>query len=158
MNQTSETRPAGKKVLFCTDFSANADCAFKHAVAAAMSGPGGRLWLLHVIPEPEAQFWKTYVYEVEGIDEKAKQDIDAKLAETYFARIPEGLETEVEIRIGKDYLEILDFAVERKVDLIVLGRQGHSSLGRVLFGNVAERVIRRAVCPVLVVPIIPANA
>jgi nucleotide-binding universal stress UspA family protein len=147
---------SGRRVLFCTDFSANADHAFEYAIKSATAVPGGHLIILHVIPEPEAQFWKTYVYELEGIDEKAKQDIDAKLADAYLSRVPKGLETTVEIRIGKDYLEILKLAAEREVDLIVLGRQGHTAFGRMFFGNVTERVIRKTACPVLVVPMSPA--
>lgn len=141
------------RILFCTDFSENADFAFDFAVDAAQRRPGAVLYLLHVIPEPDAQFWKTYLYEVDDIDAKAKRDIDAKIAETYAPRIPSGLEFHVEFRIGKDYMKILEFAEENSIDLIVIGRQGSSSLGTVLFGNVTERVARKATCPVLVVPL-----
>ena len=62
-----------QKILFCTDFSENADYAFDFAVDAAVRRPGCTLYLLHVIPETDAQFWKTYLYEVENVDQKAKQ-------------------------------------------------------------------------------------
>ena len=54
-----------QRILFCTDFSRNADLAFSFALDLARRTPGTLLYLLHVIPEPEAQFWKTYLYEVE---------------------------------------------------------------------------------------------
>ena len=71
-----------KKILFCTDFSENADRAFVFAANAAVRNVGCELHLLHVIPEPPAQFWKGYIYEVdEDVDARAKREIDAKLAE-----------------------------------------------------------------------------
>lgn len=140
-------------ILFCTDFSENAGFAFDYAVDAAVRRPGCALYLFHVVPEPDAQFWKTYIYEVEGVDEKAKLDIDAKVAGQYLPRVPKGVDFRVEMQIGRDYLKILEFAQQVKADLIVIGRHGHSTLEKVLFGNVTEKVVRKADCAVLVVPL-----
>jgi nucleotide-binding universal stress UspA family protein len=142
-----------RRILFCTDFSENADFAFDFAIDAVRRRPGCVLYLLHVIPEPEAQFWKTYIYEVDDIDAKAKHDIDAKIAAAYTPRVPEGIDFRVEFRIGRDYIKILEFADENGIDLIIIGRQGHSAFGTMLFGNVTERVARKAPCPVLVIPL-----
>lgn len=141
------------RILFCTDFSENADFAFDYALDAAVRRPGCELYLLHVIPEPDAQFWKTYIYELDEVDDKAKHDIDAKIADSYLPRVPEGIDFRVEMCVGKDYLKILEFAREKQVDLIVIGRHGHSALEKVLFGNVTEKVVRKADCAVLVVPL-----
>ena len=141
------------RILFCTDFSDNADFAFDFAVDAARRRPGCTLYLLHVIPEPGAQFWKTYIYEVKGIDAKAKHDIDERIAETYLPRVPPGVHLEIVMRIGREYPQILEFAKEKDVDLIVLGHQGRGGLGKVLFGNVTENVTLKAACAVLVVPL-----
>ncbi len=143
-----------KKILFCTDFSENADVAFKHALDMALRNPNSLLIILHVIPEPEAEFWKTYVYEMENIDEKAKQDIDERIRQSYLSQIPPEVMVQIEIKIGRDYKTILDFACEIKTDIIVIGRRGHSSWERTFFGSVVERVVRRAECPVLVVPLL----
>ena len=140
-----------RRILFCTDFSENADHAFEYALAEARRSPGCTLFLLHVIPEPEAQFWKTYLYEIDDIDRKAMQDIDARVQSTYIPRITPEVSLRVEMRIGKDYMKIIEFAEQHDADLIVIGRQG-GSIGKVLFGSVADRVARRAHCPVLVVP------
>ena len=141
-----------KRILFCTDFSENADFAFDFAVDSASRRPGSTLYLLHVIPEPEAQFWKTYLYEVDDVDNKARHDIDAKISEKYRPRVPPEVHLEIEVRIGKDSQRILEFAEEKDVDLIVMGRQGRSGFGTVLFGKVTEKIARHAVCPVLIVP------
>ncbi len=150
-----QTLPEGpyRRILYCTDFSENAEFAFAYAVYAAVRRPGCVLYLLHVVPEPEAQFWKTYIYEVEGVDENARRAIDEKVRSDYVPHVPERVNLQVEMRVGKDYLKILEFAREKDVDLIVLGRHGHSALENVLFGNVTEKVVRKANCAVLVVPI-----
>ena len=147
--------PAGpcRKILFCTDFSKNAEFAFQFAVDAALRRPGCELYLLHVIPETDAQFWKTYVYEVEDVDNKAKRDMDQRIQEGYVSHLPEGVNVKIEYRFGKDWQEILDFAQQTKVDLIVMGRQGRGELQKALFGNVTEKVVRKAECAVLVVPL-----
>ena len=149
---TTRGRPF-RKVLFCTDFSTNADFAFDYAVAEAVRWPDCTLYLLHVIPEPDAQFWKTYIYEVDDVDQQAKKDIDARIEQVYLPRVPEGLDFEVVHLIGHDYQRILEFADEKDIDLIVMGRQGRSSLGKWLFGEITEKVTRKARCAVLVIPL-----
>ncbi len=54
------------------------------------------------------------------------------------------------IAIGNPGLKITEFASENGVELIVLPSHGHSGLKRILLGSVAERVLRHAECPVLV--------
>ena len=142
-----------KKILFCTDFSENSDRAFVFAVNSAVRNTGCELHLLHVIPEPPAQFWKGYIYEVdEDVDARAKREIDEKIAAIYRPRVPEGVKWVMAMRIGEAGQKILEYAQEQDTDLIVVGRQGAGAVGKILFGNVTERVVRKSVCPVLVIP------
>jgi len=113
-----------QRILFCTDFSENANFAFNFAVDAAIRRPDSKLYLLHV-----------------------------RIDQTYRSRLPENLELKVEFRIGKDYQEILNFTRENQIDLIVMGRQGHNALQKAFFGNVTEKVVRKADSAVLVVPL-----
>ena len=55
------------------------------------------------------------------------------------------------MRRGAPFLEIIRYAKENDVDLIVLGTHGRSGLAHVLLGSVAERVVRKSPCPVLTV-------
>ena len=158
MNLTALPESRFKRILFCTDFSESADAAFEFALDAAIRRPGSTLYLLHVIHEPDAQFWKSYIAEVDNVDAEAKKAIDAKVAATYFARVPQGLEIKVEFRIGPDAATILEFAKAAEIDVIILGRHGHSSVGKALFGSVAEKIVRKAECAVLVVPLNYAQA
>ena len=141
-----------RKILFCTDFSANADFAFHFAVDAALRNTGSTLYLLHVIPEPDAQFWKGYIYEVGDMDAKARADIDRMIDTVYRPRVPSDVTFQIAMRIGDAARMILDFAASQDVDLIVLGRQGRGAITQWLLGNVTGKVVRRSTCPVLVVP------
>jgi nucleotide-binding universal stress UspA family protein len=141
------------RILFCTDFSESADAAFEFATDAAVRRPGATLYLLHVIHEPDAQFWKSYIAEVDNINDEAKKAIDAKVAATYLSRVPQGVDVKVEFRIGPDAATILEFAKTMQVDIIILGRHGHRGVGKALFGSVAEKIVRKAECAVLVVPL-----
>ncbi len=147
-----------KRILFCTDFSESADAAFDFAIDAAVRRPGSTLYLLHVIHEPDAQFWKSYVYEVDNIDADARKAIDEKVAAAYTSRVPPSQDFKVEFRIGPDAATILEFAKARQIDVIILGRHGHSSMGKTLFGSVAEKIVRKANCAVLVEPLDYAKA
>ncbi len=152
MNEKVEYNHPFKRILFCTDFSGNADAAFDFALDEASRSPDSKLFLFHVIPEPEAQFWKTYLYEVDDVDNKARTDIDAKIQKDYISRLPQGMDMEIDIRPGSDHAEILDFANEKKVDLIIIGRHGRSTFGKLFFGNVTEKIVRKANCAVLIIP------
>ncbi len=52
---------------------------------------------------------------------------------------------------GTPFVEIVRYARERNVDLIVMGTHGRSGLTQALIGSVAEKVVRKAPCPVLTV-------
>lgn len=66
---------------------------------------------------------------------------------------PADMEVREEIRWGDDAVdEIVAYARERRVDLLVIGTHGHGPLKRFLIGSVASGVARRAPCPVLLVP------
>jgi len=80
-----------RKILFCTDFSDKVDPAFRYAVNLAGGGPHRELVIFHVVPEPSAQFWKTYISDSTEIDVRVREEIDAKVREAYLERIPPGL-------------------------------------------------------------------
>jgi nucleotide-binding universal stress UspA family protein len=153
MNSVPHPETRFKRILFCTDFSESADAIFGFAIDATIRRPGSTLYILHVLHEPDAQFWKSYIAEVDNVDDQAKQAIDAKIASTYLARVPPGMDVKVVIRIGPDAATILEFAEQTQIDAIILGRHGHSSMGKALFGSVVEKIVRKANCAVLVVPL-----
>ena len=142
-----------RHILFCSDFSENADFAFGFAVDTALCNGGSTLCMLHVLPEPDAQFWKGYIYDSDhDPDAKARADIDAKIERDYLPRLPPGMALRKVFLIGNAADKILEFAREQSIDLIVMGRQGKGAVRSLLLGNVAARVARNATCPVLIIP------
>ena len=110
--------PTFTRILYCTDFSENATQAFAYAVRAAMRNPGAELHLLHVIPEPSAQFWRGYINAVdEDVDANARREIDEKIATTYRPLVPENVPFTIAFRIGDAAQKILEYAAETRPDL-----------------------------------------
>jgi nucleotide-binding universal stress UspA family protein len=56
------------------------------------------------------------------------------------------------VRTGKAFFEIDQYAQDEAIDLIIIATHGHTGIEHVLFGSTAEKVIRHAPCPVLVIP------
>jgi nucleotide-binding universal stress UspA family protein len=152
MNTAAQAETRFKNILFCTDFSTSADAVFDFAIDSAVRRPGSTLYLLHVVHEADAQFWKSYLQEVDDVEEQTRRAIDEKIQSTYLNRVPAGVDVQVEIRDGPDAAEILDFAREKAIDLIIIGREGHGGVHKTFFGSVAEKIVRKADCAVLVIP------
>jgi nucleotide-binding universal stress UspA family protein len=53
------------------------------------------------------------------------------------------------VRVGAAFMEIIEYAQSQQIDLIVIGTHGRSGFAHILMGSVAERVVRKAPCPVL---------
>jgi universal stress protein A len=141
-----------RKILFCTDFNTDAMTAFHYTLNIADGNEDSEILIFHAIPEPDAQFWKSYIYEVEDVDKKAKADIDKKIAEVYAPGIPDGIKWTSQFAVGNVGEEILLAAKKNSVDLIVIGRGAGPNMINRMLGNFTEKVIRKANCPVLVVP------
>lgn len=56
-----------------------------------------------------------------------------------------------DVRVGTPFVEIVRYARDLNCDLIVIGTHGRSGLAHVLLGSTAEKVVRKAPCPVLTV-------
>ncbi|MDC7232692.1 MAG: universal stress protein [Spirochaetales bacterium] len=141
-----------KKILFCTDFNSDALQAFYYALNVAQGNEGSELIIYHVIPEPEAQFWNSYIYEVDDVDKKAEQDIAKVIDETYLQRIPEGISCSVRTAMGNVGEEILEISRSEDIDLIVIGRGAGANMINRLLGDFVKKLIHKASCPVLVIP------
>lgn len=119
--------------LLATDFSPSADAALR-AVSALAAGLTAKVRVVHAA-------------EAEAASKKAQRML-RKLVE---ALRREGIEGEGECLPGDPVETILSQAARWQVDAIAVGTQGRRGLSRVALGSVAEAVLRRAGCPVLVV-------
>jgi nucleotide-binding universal stress UspA family protein len=142
------------RILVTTDFSLQGDHAIGHAFRLA-ADHGAAVLLCHVVESvPPNPFYAHYVPAdaVKNMSEKA----EAEARQALLDRVPKSgrlasVPHEIVIAHGAPLDEIVRVAAERAVDLIVIATHGRTGVKHVLLGSVAERVIRCAPCPVLVV-------
>lgn len=139
-----------RTILVPIDFSECSDAAVKYGSALA-NAFGATLHLLNVVQDPYAMPYGADGFLAPGQDLLGKWQAEAK--RRVEAAIPAGLEsrTVAATRVGSTCPEIVRYAVDRHIDLIVLGTHGRGAIGHMLLGSVAERVVRTAPCPVLTV-------
>ncbi len=143
--------PQIKKILFPVDFTTATDkiLPFVKDMAKAFNS---KLYLLHVIRSPEefAGFemgpaW--YVAFEKDLREGAEKSMRRLVAE----QLDDIGEVETAIEMGDISDTIIDFVNKNDVDMIIIGTHGRKGLEKVMFGSVAEGVIKDAPCPVLTV-------
>ncbi len=140
-----------QRILFATDFSENSKWAFTYALSFARRY-SARLYILHVIQPPSYPLGMYAEISFDAMDEFSRNMAEAAEKEMKQLRETEvGDFTDYETLIitGTPFLEIIKTAREKEVDLIVLGTHGRTGLDHVLFGSTAEKVVRKAPCPVL---------
>ncbi|MCL5125100.1 MAG: universal stress protein [Deltaproteobacteria bacterium] len=140
-----------KKILFCEDFSKNSEAARSWALGYAKAS-GACIIIIHVIGT-----WPVHAYrpkmrfhEQQAI-EKVKEPVNADLEEIVQEFRKQGIEASYHTRVGSPSDEILNFAKEERADLIIMGTHGWTGFRYQILGSVAEAVLRRATCSVLVV-------
>ena len=139
-----------KRILFPTDFSDSAEHAAAYAADLAVKY-SARVYVLHVIYDISRDSgWYGSHLDLDTIYADIKKGAQAEL-DRIAATFPDTVEVEKALVIGKPQADILAFAKEADIDLIVIGSHGRKVIGRVLFGSTAQGVIRRAKCPVLTV-------
>jgi nucleotide-binding universal stress UspA family protein len=130
------------RILFCTDFSENSERALNYAVSAA-DEYDAELTLLHVlehVPSP-VKTEKTIATATERLDKL----ISAEGRKT--------VRIKTAVRIGKPYQQIIQLALEAKIDLVAMGVRGRGALDLAVFGSTTYRVLQLGPCPVLAVHI-----
>ena len=133
-----------RTILFATDFSTASDAALHRAEALARQA-GARLLIVHVEEPPLAYGGGELYY---GIPEPDSARIQAML-EAVKPAAPDVPFTH-RMGIGDPAAEIVRIAGDEGVELIVIGTHGRTGMLRLVMGSVAEAVVRRAPCPVMV--------
>jgi universal stress protein A len=140
-----------RSIVVPTDFSETADRALTTAMdmGRALSA---RVHLVHVYAPVMVLPPPFDMVSLPTMFPNALQKMEEAL-ETRAARVREaGITCEVALLEGNAHVEIVRHADAIGAELIVLGTHGRSGLAQAVLGSVAERVIHRASCPVLVVP------
>jgi nucleotide-binding universal stress UspA family protein len=105
--------------------------------------------LVHVYPPDEASAPGAAHLLLQSAE--AIERLNEELTSIHRKHVPTFRPENCHIRSGRPYEEIVRLAREIHADLIVLATRGHSGLKHLLLGSTAERVVRNAPCPVLVV-------
>lgn len=140
------------RILVPTDFSKHSQNALTYAVAFAEKF-GAEIYLLHVVQDlalfiPEAvTAGPPLVPPVDQLTAAVRTALARVITENQLQR----LTVHPEVREGTPFYEIVRFAQEKEIDLIVMGTHGRGGLAHVLLGSVTEKVVRKAPCPVLTV-------
>jgi len=138
-----------KKVLVPIDFSDYSKSSLRYAVNFAKQF-NAEIYLIYVLEPviypPDFSMGQIAIPTVNAEwDERAREELE-NLAKT---EIPEGISVKTILKNGKPFLEIIDTATEENIDLIIIATHGHSGVEHILFGSTAEKVVRKAPCPVL---------
>jgi nucleotide-binding universal stress UspA family protein len=142
-----------KHILVPTDFSEPSEVAGRYAKALAETF-GATLHLLHVLDESylawaaSEGFASPLGADVRGEAEKGARD---RLQRALTDAERDKFQARSVLRIGSPFAEIIRYAREENVDLIVMGTHGRGLIAHMLLGSVAEKVVRKAPCPVLTV-------
>ncbi len=148
---SSETAPPVRRILWPTDFSDFAKTALPHLHCLAERNAADVV-LLHVLTPEEADVEPGITGQIwDRLLDEGRKRAEAQLS--LLSEQLEGLGLRVQTVLGQGvaFQEILQVAERLHCDLIVLATHGRTGLRHVLIGSVAERVIRRAACPVFVI-------
>ncbi len=127
--------PLLKQILVPTDFSQNSSHAISYACDLAKQA-NSRLHLVHVLQDVSGNL-------------TAAADRLARIGMTAGGRV--GAATETHVIAGAPAAVITEYAQQHEIDLVVMSTHGRTGLAHLTMGSVAERVLRKAQCPVLVI-------
>jgi len=137
------------KILVPVDFSDYSKSSLKYAVNFSKYFKAEMILIYVVEPviyPPDFSMGQIAIPSVNSEwDQRAREELD-KLAKS---EIPGDVKVKTIIKTGKPFLEIIETAEEEDIDLIIIATHGHSGVEHILFGSTAEKVVRKAPCPVL---------
>lgn len=137
-----------KKILCPTDFSATARPAVESAVELATTF-GGEVLLVHVVPiVPQPLVSYSYHFDVPEYERSLRGDAERRMLELA-AELGSHPHVQTVVISGDPADRILAFAQENACDLIVMSTHGLTGWKHMVFGSVAEKVVRQSPCPVL---------
>lgn len=144
-----------KNILYCTDFSEDAEIAFVHAADLARRY-NAVLHIIHVF-RSRHRYAPSEVVEEQANGEVAeatpemKTEVIKRMQERYQPKLEGVREVEYEALVGTPFVEILRYARDTQVDLIVMGAVGTSELEPTHYGSTVDQVSRRAHCHVMAI-------
>ncbi len=139
-----------KTILVAHDFSEPSQRALACARELARKLDAA-LHAVHVVINPSAQPWTAEAYSLPLGDLIPAWQEEARQALRRALPAEERDSVVIGTPVGAPHAQIVEYAVDHGIDLIVMGTHGRGGLEHALLGSVAERVVRRAPCAVLTV-------
>jgi nucleotide-binding universal stress UspA family protein len=137
-------RPAFRKILVTTDFSAGTADALDYAFSIAQEN-NSHITLLHVVDDIAMDMSRKY-------REPIIEGVEAKLQNMVPREAWDWCEIRTRVEVGHPFPMIEQTLEKEKPDLLVMNIHGKGMLDRALVGSTAERVVRSAKCPVMLIP------
>ena len=138
-----------RKILCPVDFSKYSQQSLEYAAFIALSNHA-TLFILHVIEHMHhLEQYRGLNLIPNDMEDKIGQDAKDKLT-LLACQYQDSIGVETVIRIGKPFVEIVKAARELEIDQVIMGSHGRTGLSHLLIGSVAEKVTRKAPCPVLI--------
>lgn len=139
------------EVIVPTDFSEHSLRALDYAVEIADKF-SSHLTILYVIePLLQAADVSWTKVDFEELNQSHKEAAEKQLQQLTEERIPKRIHADTAILFGKPFVEIVKQARDDNADLIVMATHGRGAISHILMGSTAEKVVRKAPCPVLTV-------
>jgi nucleotide-binding universal stress UspA family protein/mono/diheme cytochrome c family protein len=150
LQRTLTMTPDIQRILVPVDFSSNSQRALEYAHGLALKLDAA-LHLVHVCEMPGAMTPALDAYAIAYSDWSQRLGEEAEKQLNAITPALGDVKVTTEVLFGRPASAITESAGTNKVDLIVMGTHGHGAVMHALMGNVAERVVRTASCPVLTV-------
>ncbi len=143
-----------KKIMVPLDGSDLAECVLPHVEAVAMGCEVKNVIFVRAVEPlhlPSASEWLPSPEERQRIESGHRSDAQDYLTELVGRLKYDGADLQSEVIMGKAAESLADYAEKNGVDLIVIATHGRSGVSRWMWGSVADRILRSACVPVLMV-------
>ena len=137
------------KILVPIDFSDHSKKALQYAIPFAEQFEAS-IDLLYVV-EPavypaDFSFGQIGMPNVENeLRVKGEQELHELITNEVKERVP----AQALVKVGLPFVEVISYAKDEGIDLIIVATHGHTGVEHILFGSTAEKIVRKAPCPVL---------
>lgn len=143
--------PTIKKILLPLDFSEASPALLQYALLFAEKN-NAKVFIVSVAEDPFTYTGIPVEMQLIPIEDSVEHNAQTRM-ESFLHENKDMLPADYEdiVLSGHPAEEIITFAAEKKVDLIIIGTHGYTGLERMIFGSVAGKVVKMAPCPVLTV-------
>lgn len=151
-NKSAQPAPIHlQRILVPIDFSEHSKSALKYAIPFAQQFKASIDLIYVVEPTIYPADFSFGQIGFPNVEEELRARGSDELEKLILKEISGKVTARKNVRTGKPFYEINQYAQEENIDLIIIATHGHSGMEHILFGSTAEKVVRKAPCPVLVV-------